>query len=585
MISRRRTWISATFVAAVVVSSSLGVAVQPANAIGDLAVSVQPSSVEFQVGGDNREIYATVSNGGPGEVNDVEVTLRIPFGGQLQIIGGTDGCSPSGNRLRCEFDRIDAGASEDVYVLVSPPDSSNLGPNDTRSDSGSVEVSARDDTNGGNNRARFDVVLRGAPQDEGIEISGSVTDYETGDPIVGATVELEDGDGEEHETVTNSNGEYAFIESDDIAPGRVRITVSSDGYRDRSTSLTVADGDTVSDVDFELLPVATTPSSAAPSSAAPSASPSPPAIAATEDERTGSGGNGWFLWLLAILGFLFVVGGIATIVFLFVRRKKDDEDEDGDEGDPLGMDDGPPPIGARGYFRDDQPTAYGASPGAATSMMPRPGMDAPTSVIDRSEFADPDAGFGPGYGQAGHPTTGFGAVSPDRPTSMIDRPQADQPTLYGRPSYGGDSTRMYSGPDLEDGFGAPYSDSRPGGAPSGRHVGPSGGDPTVSSGSYGDHTPRYDQPTGIYQPRRYADSPDTPHGYPTSGGGGYGAGGDYSEPTSLYPRPGGPGTAPQEPGGYGGGDYGYGQGSRRDRYRPDNDEPPRQRGPLDWLED
>ena len=87
------------------------------------------------------------------------------------------------------------------------------------------------------------------PAEDG-EVTGIVTDADTTDPIEGATVVLDNG--EQFDATTGEDGAYTVEE---VAPGEYTATADAEGYEPDSQTVTVADGQTVEDVDFALTAV------------------------------------------------------------------------------------------------------------------------------------------------------------------------------------------------------------------------------------------------------------------------------------------------------------------------------------------
>jgi len=82
-------------------------------------------------------------------------------------------------------------------------------------------------------------------------VSGTVTDADTGDAIDGATVTLEDSDGNVESTTTGSDGGYAFT---GVAADEYTVTADADGYGADSATVSIASGDGDVVQDFQLDP-------------------------------------------------------------------------------------------------------------------------------------------------------------------------------------------------------------------------------------------------------------------------------------------------------------------------------------------
>ncbi|MFU8850922.1 carboxypeptidase regulatory-like domain-containing protein [Micromonospora sp. SL1-18] len=483
-------------------------------------------------------------------------------------------------------------------------------------------------------------------------VSGKVVITANGDPLPGVIVMLRDSQGKTRQTNTDSSGNFRFAgsASDPIAPGRIDLAAGKDGKT--GTATTNADaGEAVTSLRIKVgIPVSASPSAtpSATEEALPTEEPTeedpateeateaaPQPTAASQD--SGGFGNG----LLILLGGLFVAVGVGTIVLLYMRRKNEGDDVDGDDYAGLGGPGGAAAPGAvpaaRGAYRgvDDQTRVVGGM-GAAGSDPTMVGgaslSDAPTMmhrpVVDDVPPDPYGAPPGPAYG-SGQGGYGYGDEAPGQGG-------------YGSGGYGNapSSGGGYGGaPSSGGGYGgAAYSD---GGYDSRDYGAGAGGYPPAQGGGYGnDH---YDEPTGRYtgDSTPYAPAadpyptstyqPDEGRGYNQPGqgqygrgpepDGPYGSGGGYGASTGGYDSGPSGGYGGQQPGhdgydqrgGYGGGDGygqpqgGYGQGqppqqrsggydnqgydqqggygdpTQAGRGRPDG---PNDRGRrLDWLDD
>src|SRR5256886_7935828 len=225
------------------------------------------------------------------------------------------------------------------------------------------------------------------------QISGTVKDVSTGQPIPGATVGLQDSAGHNFSTTTNNSGQYTFksTQSNPIAPGTLAVEAVKDGYKAASNHANVQAGQSFA---FQALmlestatPSATGPAAVDPSLAAPSDSQAAVQPITTPAAKTGGSGVST---ILIALGGLLVLLGIAAIVFILVRRRRDDG-EDPDELDEDAPRRGPSPVPAsRGNYRGapdatavvrsggyGEPTMAGRSPmsDAPTMMHSRPPVD------------------------------------------------------------------------------------------------------------------------------------------------------------------------------------------------------------------
>ncbi|HEY6594409.1 MAG TPA: carboxypeptidase-like regulatory domain-containing protein [Asanoa sp.] len=369
------------------------------------------------------------------------------------------------------------------------------------------------------------------------EIAGKVTNQTNGDPVPNAYVALSDSGNHRYQTFSNSSGNYRFLGTTErpITPGTIQIGAQKDD-QSITRQITVGAGKSLTDVRLAIkLPVAEvtpTPTTAAslpadtvPTEALPTDSAAPEAPVNASD----SSGGGMGSWLVVLGGGLLVALGVGGIVWVLMRRKGADGDDDVTGLRP------PVPVGGGGY----------GAPGDPTRMVPRAvagdGLaDAPTMLQNRAaadEFPDP-----------------YGAAVP-----------ASQPPGYGPPQnwadqgYGGQPTQQYGG---EGGYGAPGAAY---GAPTQSY-----GNAPGSGGGYG--AQGYDQPTGRYEPgggygqQPYESGPYRPGGY--AGGGepqpygpvdGYEQDA-YGQRSNGYDQGYAGGQGYDQGGGYGGQQGGYEQG-------------------------
>ncbi|GAA1662100.1 hypothetical protein GCM10009830_04140 [Glycomyces endophyticus] len=472
-------------------------------------ISYGPDPGQISIGGQATVISVTVKNLDP--VTPKDITIRADVEGLNQYIaaidndGGAGFCTrEDGDRAKCA--QIEPNGERTVSFTVTTEMESDLPNGEQKSGTFKADF-------GGQATADAGINVVGATQSVS-QITGKVTS--NGEPVEGAKVVLEDGDGEEHEEETGGDGGFAFRSEGGttIAPGDMTLTITKEGFEEKVEDISVESGDF--NLNVSLAQVETEESSAPPTSEAPptSAEPEP----SDEEEKGGISGT---LLFLIIIGALLVVGGIVGIVFL-LRGGKDDKD--GGDDDSFAPD-GPP---------DHKPTAAQVGSPGVYQAGPAPGSEAPT-MIHPGGLVDAAAPtqFGPAYGGNDStqvmPQSGFGAPPPPAPGGPVGpdgttilpvvktpgafdasdatqiMPQANlsnQPPAAPHGSFGADAaTRPHPSPT--GAFGADPGATRP-------HPGPS---PT---GAFSD-------PAGRPSPSPYGDAGATrPHPAPTpppSGGG------------------------------------------------------------------
>lgn len=90
--------------------------------------------------------------------------------------------------------------------------------------------------------------------DDDVIITGQVSDSDSGDPILGATVEIESPEELTDFVKTDSSGNYQFtgISIDEVTD--ISLTASSANFGDATQTLRVAPLDVLNNIDFELTP-------------------------------------------------------------------------------------------------------------------------------------------------------------------------------------------------------------------------------------------------------------------------------------------------------------------------------------------
>ncbi|MCD0442120.1 carboxypeptidase regulatory-like domain-containing protein [Glycomyces sp. A-F 0318] len=425
----------------------------------------------------------------------ISVTIMAPpSGGSTSVEGDLDGiddyayvsivdaggCTAEGDsKVRC--DNIEPSGSRTATFAINPMPESDLPQGEQKQ--GKFKAKWQ-----GGEQAINVTVVGNAANSTGV-ISGKVTS--NAEPVAGAKVVLTDGEGNDHETETGSDGGFEFS-GQGIVPGDMVITVTKDDYEETSQNINVAAGSsfqanlTLAQVETEETTEAATTEAA--TSAAEESSPPP--------EEEGGGISGTLVFLI-VIGALLVVGGIVGIFFL-LRGGKDEDKDDGESFAP----DGPP---------DHKPTAAQVGTPGVYQAGPAPGSEAPTMI---------------------------------HPGGLVDGPgNPSAPTQFG-PAYGGgaDSTQVMP----QGGFGAPP----PPPAPPAPGLGPDGttilpvvkqpGGPGASDATQIMPQANLSQPPAAAPPSAFADPGATrPHPGPSA------PPTPYSDPNATRPHP-GP-SAPSNP--------------------------------------
>ncbi|MER7280703.1 carboxypeptidase-like regulatory domain-containing protein [Dactylosporangium sp. NPDC000244] len=530
------------------------------------------------VGGGAQTVNVQIKNtGDTPQLTPVKLTIDIPSDLGLTISSKPGGCDGSGTHLTCTVDGpLAKDATKNLPVGIAPPAQSSIPAGQSKKGSGQVII-----TDGGSDTKGFNATLNAqaaAPTTQAApttvtEVSGTITDSQTGKGISGATVVLADGSGKETQITSGSSGSFKFTGSENkpIAPGAMTITVGAGGYENSSPkSVTGTAGKATTGVKIGLVVLADTASAAPLPSAndgafadGQSAGGVVPQNTATNNASNNSGGG--VSWILIALGVLLVGFGIVAIVLL-LRRRGDDDDEPEDEPAPRR---GAP--GVRPGYGGPQaaPTMVGAM-GPAPTMINRGGNNDATAIVRPGQVFDdvpPDPYGAPMPGPGGYPSAG----------GYDDRAGFASGGYNGGGAngYGGQQARPAPGPavdpyapDYNGGGGGGYADStqryEPGGNGYGGGNNGYNNNPATGGNNYGGGQGGYGGNNGY--------DGGAQGGYDGGAqGGGYGGGqrdrGGYEGPPTTI-------------GGFGGGDHGgydgpaagggYGPGGDRGGYGPGN---------------
>jgi hypothetical protein len=598
--------------AAVLLTSALVVGLlattaTPAHA--DHQVRVSPiSGVDLKVGGQSQTVNLQVTNGnhnggeGDGTASGVSFKLVVPLDNLGVYIdsdsaGGGANCSLNGSatEMDCSIDDIGPNQTWTGSVRIAAAPNSSLPPGESRNGTGQMTLTGSVFSGS----QTFNVRLNGpdkAPQVA--EISGTLLDIDTGEPIPNARVLLVDGAENTHEVGTNDQGLFRFRDLD-IAPGSIGLQARTEGYEGIPWTGRAEAGERLTDIPLRARSTATpTPTASASATATPTATASA-SVAALPVKET-SGGGTFFTTLMVVLGLTLVLAGGAAIVFMIWRRRRDDDE--GFEDEPVSGPRGPQPLpGRHGAYRPSPTRVIGDAP----TQISRPGGGPPLPAV------------GPRPALADAPTMLHGAAGADQTTVL---PRHGSPPLrppasgapgpppaapgYGQPGYGSPVAPTSAGGHQGGYSGPPPGPSAGYGNPSGygEPATPGYGATAAPSGGYGAEQPTYggyvaDQPTGRhgyagsgqerpepasgsgYGPDPYVRpaSPAPGYGQPSYGQPGYEQPGyeqpGYEQPGYEQPRYGQPGYGQQpshgQPGyggrpGYGG--SGYESGHRQADY-------------------
>ncbi|HEY0698859.1 MAG TPA: carboxypeptidase-like regulatory domain-containing protein [Micromonospora sp.] len=536
MTAHRQAWTRrAGVVVALVASALLAVPAPPVLAAPPMDLSVSPDSVTVQAGSD-ATVTVTITTTDPGDTS-VKVSLTgLPSGVSCASGCGTVNVTPGAQKSQLLTVKAasNAPAANGTRVTVNVEATSN-----SRTGSFSLTVKAAE-----------------PPQVQTVrEISGKVTNMNTGAAITNATVMLTDSQGHEYSTSTGSTGSFRFLGSSTkpITPGQIQLGAAKDEYTNTKTVSANA-GQSLTGQRIVLKMPAPTPTAtlAEPTleeslpeeSAEATETPAGDTVPTAQDEDEGGMGS----WLLIIVGGLLVALGVGAIVLLWMRRKENE----GDEETPTGAGGAAPRSAvppSRGAYHgaNDETRVTNLGLGPDPTRVGGPSLaDAPTMMHSRplvdDEFPDPYGAPLPSQ-QSGAKSGGYsGGADPGWAGSGYGGPDSPTQVGYGAAGSGGYGSSPSSGAGY--GGNAPASGGGYGSSSSGGYGNTPGygGNAPASGGGYGGNAPASG---GGYGSGSYGNDPSSGAGYggnaPASGGG-YGAGRGYGgseSPAGGYPAGGG----------------------------------------------
>jgi hypothetical protein len=356
----------------------------------DLRLEIRTGELRLTTGGDPQALVVVAVNDGPSPVAAPVVNFQVPLGGRGATIAGTSvPCNPQNGPfvLACPLPAMNPGQSIEVSLQLAPPPEGSVAPGENVNEDGNAWVSnaAGGDPNSSNDGGGFKGVLSsdGSPV---TEVSGSVMDGSSGEPLAGATVEVTDSVNVGGQTITDTEGRFSY-RADPQAPmrsGRITVKASKAGY-DTSRTTVDANGGSVGDVQLAISPAAASPSpsptpSAAPTSAAAAAPPVTNNTSADDDSSVS-------LLVIVLVSLLAIAVLAAGGLWVGLRRNKEQDPA------PAPRPGGGPPRPNLG----DAPTVQLRMPNlAGTQVMPAMSDHAHSLPVDETQRIPLDPSqFGP----------------------------------------------------------------------------------------------------------------------------------------------------------------------------------------------
>jgi len=288
-----------------------------------LTVELSPGSFDMK-GGDTRSMTVKLTNAGPPARVSMTVSAPTGLNGDVSLANSDSSCSGSGSTVVCTV-AVGADAQKNVVFTLTAKNPDSLGAGQSRTDTSGAITAA---VGPGTTTLSYAVTLHGLPQTSApsqsqgqsagvAEVSGTVVDSGTAQPVPGATVVLQ-GAGQTLQTTSDSSGGFVFASSSSqrIAAGTLSLAVSRDLYQPSTTkTIQARSGQSYTGIRIAMT-LLTNASSGG--SADPSESDSVTAYGAGPVRRA-SGSHGW---LLTASGVLLVLSGAAIATVVAVRRRQ-----------------------------------------------------------------------------------------------------------------------------------------------------------------------------------------------------------------------------------------------------------------------
>jgi hypothetical protein len=410
--------------------------------------------------GDSATLKFKVKNNNP---TDASFQIAVTFPG---FAASDVTCSG-----QCTFTQLVPGMQTSAEFTATIK-AGNVGAGQTKNGTVRITAKAGSDTD----LAENPLSVTGPAQQATVpEVSGTVVDVFTGQPIDAATVSIQDSAAPAAHTYsvgTDKNGVYKFTSTSDkpIAAGIIAFMVEKNGLAPfQGVTKQANPGQALTNVKLSVAPLSSTASPT--NQPSQTTNPQNTATLQPDETRNVTGGDGGGLsWVLIAIGGVLVLLGIGAIVLLLVRRNGNgggDEDDDGRGGPRGGGPGGRGPGGRGGPGRGGQ-----GGPGG-----PRRGPGGP---------GGPGGPAGPG-----------GPYDPTRPmrSPVSPGPRAEQTVIAPSPLAGGGQPRGgrpgQGGPG-PNGYGQQYPGGAGYGGPQGQYGQQGGGDYPGGHDSY--NQDQYGQP-------------------------------------------------------------------------------------------
>lgn len=296
----------------------------------DLRIENRSGALTLTEGGQPQTLTLAITNDGPQKVDTPTVSLKIPLASKgMTVAGASAQCEPAGapDTVGCRISKIDPGQTAELVMVFNPPAKGSLEPGSTHTESSSAFVGnpAGGDPNPANDRVEFSVTLNAAAVTIS-EVSGTVVNGTTQQPVPDAEITITDTEGNRGETTTDSSGTFRFIPDSPTAlrAGRLKVEATKDGFTAGNTAVDGSKGGKVGDIQLAVTPPVQASPSASPSPSAAPTSAAASAVASPAADEGSSLGGLIAIIIASVIATAILVGGGVWVVLRRNRNKDED---------------------------------------------------------------------------------------------------------------------------------------------------------------------------------------------------------------------------------------------------------------------
>lgn len=440
----------------------------------DLRIENRSGALTLTEGGQPQTLTLAITNDGPQKVDTPTVSLKIPLASKgMTVAGASAQCEPAGapDTVGCRISKIDPGQTAELVMVFNPPAKGSLEPGSTHTESSSAFVGnpAGGDPNPANDRVEFSVTLNAAAVTIS-EVSGTVVNGTTQQPVPDAEITITDTEGNRGETTTDSSGTFRFIPDSPTAlrAGRLKVEATKDGFTAGNTAVDGSKGGKVGDIQLAVTPPVQASPSASPSPSAAPTSAAASAVASPAADEGSSLGGLIAIIIASVIATAILVGGGVWVVLRRNRNKDEDSIASGPPTNPTNTQVWLNGLGApTGTIPAATPAHTQVMPSAAAA--PTQVYGGPTSPAGAPTQVHPPGPYPPTPQGSNETTVLYGSPSSRVYGGTPEPASTTTGTVYGRPQgtvYGGSSDELESTQYHE-----PFKDDDDDDRPHGRHSG------------------------------------------------------------------------------------------------------------------